>query len=683
MKVNRLKISVQTTEGIYEFDEHFDKKVNFIASYENTKGKSSCVESIYYCLGVEELIGGTCEKALKPVFRKVLLNESDTLKVIDTYFLLEIQNQKSEVITIFRTANNENFSSKLVRIYYSSMNNMSHETTKYEDMYVHSKGAATNSRGFHKFLEDFINWNLPEVPAYDNEKRKLYIQTIFSAMFIEQKRGWSDFLTTLPTYFKIKEPKKRVIEFLLNLETLESEKLREKYKQLERGIKSEWSFKVNRISKNFEEIGFFVEGISSLPETQDDLLESNIKIFRFQDRTRIGVNTYKEILIKEINKLSEKKVFVKENFEDLQNEFTSMNNFIIKNEVIFKDLQEQSIFLKESIKKLTKNLEIINKDILNNKDVLKLKSLGSTSEWSVNKDICPTCHQKIEDSLLLPNIGDNFMSLEENILHLESQKNMLEFAIESHKEDLATLSKSIKLLELKLQTQRKILRSITNDLYSNENNYSETIIRKRILIENELEEINKKYELYKQELMELKSLSIKWKELIINKKALPGEGLTKKDKAILSTLRENFVANLKEFGYSSIDTSSIQISENKLLPIIEGFDMKFDSSASDNIRGIWAYTLAVMQTSGVFNGNHTNFLIFDEPDQQSIVLNDMNNFLMKLQNIEVNCQMIIGITIKDDDTKELIQKLDKEKCKVILLNERAIKEKKIENEDTI
>lgn len=49
---------------------------------------------------------------------------------------------------------------------------------------------------------------------------------------------------------------------------------------------------------------------------------------------------------------------------------------------------------------LIHSLEIINKDILNNKDTLKLKKLGSSEEWLINKSLCPTCHQKIHDSLL-------------------------------------------------------------------------------------------------------------------------------------------------------------------------------------------------------------------------------------------------------------------------------------------
>ena len=54
--------------------------------------------------------------------------------------------------------------------------------------------------------------------------------------------------------------------------------------------------------------------------------------------------------------------------------------------------------------------------------------------------------------------------------------------------------------------------------------------------------------------------------------------------------------------------------------------MKFDSSASDNIRGIWAYTVALLQVSMSKGGNHPGVLIFDEPVQHSIVPNDMKNF---------------------------------------------------------
>lgn len=76
----------------------------------------------------------------------------------------------------------------------------------------------------------------------------------------------------------------------------------------------------------------------------------------------------------------------------------------------------------------------------------------------------------------------------------------------------------------------------------------------------------------------------------------------------------------------------IKLSEESYLPIIEEFDMKFDSSASDNIRAIWAYTIALMQTSIEKEGNHPGVIIFDEPNQHSIIPEDMCMRLMHLKN---------------------------------------------------
>jgi hypothetical protein len=46
--------------------------------------------------------------------------------------------------------------------------------------------------------------------------------------------------------------------------------------------------------------------------------------------------------------------------------------------------------------------------------------------------------------------------------------------------------------------------------------------------------------------------------------------------------------------------------------------MAFDASASDNIRIIWAYTLAMQQLSNFFQTNHLKVTFFDEPAQQQI-----------------------------------------------------------------
>ena len=92
-----------------------------------------------------------------------------------------------------------------------------------DEFYVHMPNAANNIKGFHNFLEKYIGIELPLVPANDGVDRKLYLQLVFAAMFIEQKNGWSGIYSGMP-YLAIKDSKKRVTEFILGLSTFENER---------------------------------------------------------------------------------------------------------------------------------------------------------------------------------------------------------------------------------------------------------------------------------------------------------------------------------------------------------------------------------------------------------------------------------------------------------------------------
>ncbi len=81
--------------------------------------------------------------------------------------------------------------------------------------------------------------------------------------------------------------------------------------------------------------------------------------------------------------------------------------------------------------------------------------------------------------------------------------------------------------------------------------------------------------------------------------------------------------------------------------------------------------MALMQTSTLMKGNHPNILIYDEPDQHSIVIKDMEHFFESIINFEAVCQVIIGITIKDSDTKAAIDKLNSSAYKIIEIDQKA------------
>ena len=63
INIRAVKIEINTSSGLYGAEYEFSDGFNIIRG-NNTSGKSSLFQSIIYCLGFEELIGGKNEKTM-------------------------------------------------------------------------------------------------------------------------------------------------------------------------------------------------------------------------------------------------------------------------------------------------------------------------------------------------------------------------------------------------------------------------------------------------------------------------------------------------------------------------------------------------------------------------------------------------------------------------------------------
>lgn len=670
LKLNKLKIDIRTENGVYGFNCKFVSGVNFIASESNTCGKSSVLEAIYYCLGFEEIIGGRGEQVLTSVYKNTLIDGEKNFLVLESDMYLEISNGEKS-ITIYRAAKCQNRKNNLITVYHSDLHNIDLPEVVIEDMYVHMPNAALNQKGFHYFLEQFMGLELPQVQSSDNNDRKLYLQLIFSALFIEQKRGWGGILSAMPN-LGIKDSKKRVLEFLLNLDVISTERKKLKLKQDELEIKKDWEVLRREIEVLSEKDDCVVIGIPIKPQIFNG--ENLEKVHIYKDFSeRISVEKYikdSEVLLESMCVINEE---VDVNFEELQVELTETEKVIddIENEI--KEKKAEIYIERACIKKLENNLEVLDIDIVNNKDADKLRRLGSDLNCSSIKGICPVCSQEISDSLLIDvNIND-VMSLEDNIKHLEAQKKMFDFALKGHNEKKKNLEDNICKLERNLYTLRRLAKSIRTDLYSVDKCVSETIVRKRIDLTNSIDKYKELEKILNEKLEGFKKISLRWTEYLSEKKRLPSSKFSKNDELMLKKMKLNFISNLIEFGYKSVnDTDLITISKDTLLPEVEGFDMRFDSSASDNIRAIWAYSIALIQASNEEKGNHPSVIIFDEPDQHSIEIKHMENFFKSMLGLK-DTQIIIGITIKDSNTRACIENMNCNTYNIINIEGKAFK----------
>ncbi|RNC98267.1 hypothetical protein [Lysinibacillus halotolerans] len=649
LTINEVKIDIETNLKRFSFSSIFKKGVNLIYSEGNTVGKSSVISAIYYAIGLEEIIGGKGPNVLSSAFKTQIEYDEKEIPVLESKVYLEISNG-IEPITIFRAAKSSTRGSNLITVYFSSLDKINDLNIKKEDYYVHLHNSAKHQKGFYTFLESFLQLNLPYVPSKNEEERKLYLQLIFSSMFIEQKRGWGDIFSGMP-YYDILDQKKRVIEYILGLDTLANEKLKYSLKNEEKLLKEKWENLYKQYSIKLNPYKLELKGIN---KNIHIIEKDSIDLIYTDNELNYNIKDYIKILEDELQELNKVKIKKKENLESLIKEVEETKNSIKEFEDKLKNTTEYYDKELSSLKHLQNSLEMINIDILNNKDALKLQNLGSMEKFKTFDNFCPTCEQPIQDTILTNQMSTNIMSIEENINHLESQKKLFEYAITQKENTIIKLKEDIKTYRTSIKKLYFLLQITNNDLYSPVETYSEKSVYRKVELQKLIYDL---YEviLLKNEINEsFYNLSSEWKLNQDSILKLPNSNLTFQDINKLDKLRAYFIENLNTFGYrSSLDINKVQISKDTYMPMIEQFDMKFDSSASDHIRRIWAFTIALLQTSIEMNGNHPGILIFDEPGQHSIIVDDMKKFFNVLSKIK-GVQIIIGITIKESDIRKVV-----------------------------
>lgn len=198
---------------------------------------------------------------------------------------------------------------------------------------------------------------------------------------------------------------------------------------------------------------------------------------------------------------------------------------------------------------------------------------------------------------------------------------------------------------------------------------------KRIQITNRIERLSKLKNTITTLTEQLKELSTEWNTYLDQKSKLPKKDISESDIEKIDLLKKKFIDNLKRYHYSSLSSfEGIDISiDSSLLPTIDGFDMKFDSSASDGIRVIWAFTIALLQVSIEKNGNHPGVIIFDEPAQQSIVPEDMKSFIKSVVEINKPFQIVTAITLNSQELNEIVNELDVSSHHKIMVEGKAFK----------
>lgn len=677
LKIRKLKIDIETVQNkkfgaFYSFEPN---KLNVIKG-SNHSGKTTIVSAIFYCLGMEELFGGQNTKALDSILTSVVPFNGLEYQINESSIYLEIENSDKKVITIKRYSRHIDISPKILYIYDLHLKDLKNSSDKIIT-YIHDSGSAQNSLGFYKYLENYLGYKLPNVPSYKEGKEvKLYLQVIFNSYFVEQLRGWTDFFATIPN-FGIKNPRKRIIEFLLNLDASEFEKNKFKYEQEKERIYSKWIGYVESLKQSVEQISANIELEYDKPISIDKFENSKFKIYFINENDeRINLYsdiTYKKSTLELLNEQIQKpKSKMDEKLFNIRAKVKKIARKISKiNEIIGIKTNE----LRYSNQELVK----VTSEITNLTDLQKIERYikEDTITSKITKNICPTCQQKIDTSFYSK---IEVMGITENKEYLSEQKKILSVYIQSIENEIGQQKEIVTFLKSEYSDTQKIIEYLERDIQLNTNmsSYKEIV---------DLESKIKSHETvqhYSDTIKEeLTVLAREWKK---NEMAKTSHNMSDNDRAKITLLEKYFKTYLTDFGYGSKEITQINISKKQFeqyFPVvkIDGRDEKIriNSSASDFVRSLWAYYISLFEVSKSKNGNHIGLFIFDEPAQHAMVESDQKVFLERLSKLD-RCQSIVFSSFEDKDNSSvgkekftnMINNIAKSNIHIIEIKEHSI-----------
>lgn len=632
LKLIELNIIVNTIQNkVFSTKIPFKTGLNVIRA-DNTSGKSTCVNAIAYALGLESILGPLKSKPFpKSLYETINDSKNDGISynVTHSYVELKIQNNEFKEATVRRLIKDQN---NIITV------NVDNNTQDYFLRSYGTLGSSKSEYGFHNWLENFMGWDLPFVPHLNGEKVKLYLEAIFPLFFIEQKRGWSEIQANVPVNYGIKNVKKTALEYVLDISNFDIENKLNLLKSKLEHYEDQWIFLSN--------------SIQSL---------CNISNFNFSEITNIGNQNFPiEYFINGINAdipLHTAKIsLLKSLKQELDN--TPNDNKLIeeieKQKETLRSLYESLSYLEKTKEHLqtiqydsTKKAKILFNDLQRYKQLDLLTKLGSENNFTVDLEECPICHNDLSDFLHISHKKTNIapMTLEQNIIFIREQYDFMNNIGKKHSEEILKLNQKIQQKHLLLNEEEAKLKLLEND-------YSELFgdvhhqIRKKIELEKKIEDINNFIEKTSNFEESLKKLQLNWQTNYESYSLLKKKLSDSTNSNTITILEKLMQKNLDLFGFSTSEIDKITISRNTLRPEQNGYDIIAETSASDYIRTIWAFTLALLElaTDNKLNIKHGGFVIFDEPRQHEARTKSLDDLIKYSSHIFENSGQAIFTT---------------------------------------
>ena len=639
LTIDNIQIVAETNGGKFSTNIPLFKGLNVIRA-ENSSGKSTCVNAIAYGLGLEPILGPRSKRPFPKSLYEVIYDnkqEENPFFVSSSRVSITVTNNKGNTVTTTRDIlGDEN----KVSVFQGG------ETYDYFLGSAGNVGSAKSERGFHHWLAKFIGWELPSVVTFDGNEIKLYIECVFPLFFIEQKRGWSEIQANIPTSYGIKNVKKSAVEFCLGIDSFEHDKKVTRLRNTIEALEKDWE----QIANSAESIADFNSVIlNRIPDIKNYKDSYDIEFHYQNGDTTYSVFERQRSLKKLTEQLSSDISKTAPDDEELGNQQAVLRR--LRREAEKKSSETEVAML--SLTDVDNKLSILKNELDRYQQLKRLKNVGSSISADLETKKCPICESKLFDTLGNRTVKREPMTLEENIEFLKSQTDFYANIKIRNIEALKTFQSQGKLLKARIDKEEEVLKNFREDI-NDINGETTALLRSKIQAEIDLRETEK----LGASLTDLKDQSARiyssWKTANDSLKVLRKVSSNADRALIIRELLTLIKGNLTAFNFTPSGIGAISISDQTLRPEQEGYDIVAETSASDYIRIIWSYTLALLQLAGKNSDVlHGGFIVFDEPRQHEASYLSFSNLIDKASEAKTyNGQVIFATSLKKNELEE-------------------------------
>lgn len=649
LKIRHLRLRAVTPSRLFGADISFVSGLNVVRAG-NTSGKSTCLQSIIYALGLERSLGPQLEIPLPYAMRERIHRSRDEEyeTVIESYVELEIENSVGEILTIHRDVVGGK-DTKLIQTSAAPRLSTPNATGRQRDFFVHDPGAAQREDGFHTYLARFVGWDLPQVPRFDGTEAPLYLETLFPMFFVEQKRGWSATQGPFPTFLRIQDVARRVMEFILNLQAGHIRRERAELRRQISSMQQQWAEQLTQLERRTGNL-VRLRGVPLSPSAElAHIAELPVEVLDGDDWQSIDVVIARHA--ERVRELEASELPTADSAApELEQQLSAAHARIEELSALVDGLRgEFNIQLQEQ-RAIELRIDLSKIDLKRNQDALRLKRFGSQIGTAAGEQICPTCHQSISNELL-PEVATVGMALEENITFVKSQLELYEATHAAALDKVGDIRARYYSADGELRERQQEVRGLRQALIQPSSSPSRAVIEELVRRQTTIARLTSARELVDGATDVLRKLALEWAELQDRIKRLVGDDLTDSDVTKITSLEESIRKQLGTYGFRSFQPTEIHLSRENFRPLIytreDGRlierEISFEVSASDAIRLKWAYYLSLTLLAKRGDTNHPRIVIFDEPGQQEMEVASLVSFLRQAaETASPDQQVIVG-----------------------------------------